>query len=717
MRNLKFDIIDQIDDVMKNTSKPIFILLLSIAALLFITNSSLSQQTAEQLFEKALYLEEATGELEQAIELFLQILEEFPDNREFAAKSLLHLGISYEKQGLKQARGTYQDVINKYPDRQGEVAMAKERLNRLLSLQQVSHKPSFRKISIPTKPYNGILSPDGEKLAFASQGSVWIVPVQGKVQPDLSGEPYRLTEPMEASNGNNSLAWSANGKWIAFHTYDNNKNAIYIISVAGGKPKKIPVEINRRTDTWFSDRLSLSPDGKVLAFCSLDISSSEVKPEKEERFYIYTISLEDGISKRLTDDFTDQPAFSPDGKMIAYMKRYRSKDGKRLTEGWVIPASGGTPVRLTDSSNYASGPVWSPDSKMIAYTCRKDTRRNIMQVLIVPLSEKGRPMRSPKVIELPQDTYMISAGWSLNNKIGFLLENPRTQAIYTVPLAGGKATQVTPEGWANNPCWALDGKRLFFRWDTGTIASIPAKGGEVSLVPIQSDEKIFTALPGGGHHISPDGKRMVFAGVYAKDPKHVHIMTMPVEGGEPVVITESPTQDRFPCWSPDGKNIAFIRYNRTGVVVMDIYIIPATGGEAKQITSENERVDWSSLKYTPDGRHIVYFSRDSSINMIPVQGGEPKEIVKVKSLNSHNEIIMLNNGKQMVYTSGWKIWMVSLDGGVPTQIKTGLYNWHHSQIAQSPDGKKLAFTAFNVYAGDSDLWLMEDFLSETEAKK
>ena len=98
--------------------------------------------------------------------------------------------------------------------------------------------------------------------------------------------------------------------------------------------------------------------------------------------------------------------------------------------------------------------------------------------------------------------------------------------------------------------------------------------------------------------------------------------------------------------------------------------------------------------------------------MIPVQGGEPKEIVKVKSLNPHNEIIMLKDGKHMVYTSDWKIWMAPLDGGKPVQIKTGLSNWLHSQIAQSPDGKKLAFTAFT--GGDSDLWLMEDFLSDTE---
>ena len=154
---------------MKNTTKPILILLVSIAALLFINNTSLSQQTAGQLFEKALYMEEAIGDLEQAIELFQQVLEEFPDNREFAAKSLLHLGICYEKQGLKQARGTYQDVINKYPDQQGEVSLAKERLNRLLALQEVPHNPTFRKIRIPTKiSWNVALSPDGQNLLLVS---------------------------------------------------------------------------------------------------------------------------------------------------------------------------------------------------------------------------------------------------------------------------------------------------------------------------------------------------------------------------------------------------------------------------------------------------------------------------------------------------------------------------------------------------------------------
>ena len=60
---------------MKNTKRLISILLISIVGMFLFTNTSLSQQKAEQLFEKALYLEEATGDLQQAIDLYQQILK------------------------------------------------------------------------------------------------------------------------------------------------------------------------------------------------------------------------------------------------------------------------------------------------------------------------------------------------------------------------------------------------------------------------------------------------------------------------------------------------------------------------------------------------------------------------------------------------------------------------------------------------------------------
>ena len=85
-------------------------------------------------------------------------------------------------------------------------------------------------------------------------------------------------------------------------------------------------------------------------------------------------------------------------------------------------------------------------------------------------------------------------------------------------------------------------------------------------IKIDSDYNIYTAVPGSGNEISPDGKTIVFAGTknfYRGDKKvwEVDIFTVPVEGGKPKQLTEISVelQDRFPCWSPDGQSIAFIR--------------------------------------------------------------------------------------------------------------------------------------------------------------
>ena len=189
-----------------------------------------AQDTAEELYQAGLYQEEVQGSLERAIDLFGRILIRFPDNRAVGARAQLHIGLCYEKLGQQEAQQAYRRVIADFPDHASEVAVARDRLADIeRALAELNREPTFRRIEIASRPRNGALSPDGSNLGFTSGGSVWVVPLEGKVGPDIAGEPIRLTEPMGVYGI--GLSWSADGEWIAFNAEQEDEQGIYVIPV------------------------------------------------------------------------------------------------------------------------------------------------------------------------------------------------------------------------------------------------------------------------------------------------------------------------------------------------------------------------------------------------------------------------------------------------------------------------------------------------------
>jgi Tol biopolymer transport system component len=78
--------------------------------------------------------------------------------------------------------------------------------------------------------------------------------------------------------------------------------------------------------------------------------------------HLYTLDLPSGKPQKLDTGKSTafQPAWSPDGKWIAYVSW--SSEGGQL---WKIPSSGGSPVQLSKSLAVYSNPIFSPDSSRI----------------------------------------------------------------------------------------------------------------------------------------------------------------------------------------------------------------------------------------------------------------------------------------------------------------------------------------------------------------
>jgi Tol biopolymer transport system component len=116
-------------------------------------------------------------------------------------------------------------------------------------------------------------------------------------------------------------------------------------------------------------------------------------------------------------------------------------------------------------------------------------------------------------------------------------------------------------------------------------------GGNVSCIPAWS----------------PDGTLIAFSSNRDPDGWDRDIWVMPALGGSAIQLTSTPESDFYASWSPDGSMIAFDRFSENGLG--DIWVVPASGGVATQLTTHPENDVCPA--WSPDGTRIAFHSRRS----------------------------------------------------------------------------------------------------------
>jgi TolB protein len=273
------------------------------------------------------------------------------------------------------------------------------------------------------------------------------------------------------------------------------------------------------------------------------------------------------------DSYISAPkATSDDASGYIYFASNREAQNFEL---YRMPASGGTPVRLTfDAVDNDYEPVPSPDGRLVAW------EREV--------AEAGTGVRSTEI-------------WVMN--------------------ADGSGPRVVVRNGASNvsPSWVPGDTALVFASDVGgdwDIYRVGLAGGAPTNL---THDPYADQSP----RVSPDGRRIAFQSNRTLD---FEIYTMAVDGSGVRNVSHSPSDDRFPTWSADGSQIFWTRY----VDNFNLWRMNADGTNQQAVLAS----PFSDLapSVSPDGSAIVFTSdrvRPSTIFLLPLAGGAPRQLTNL----------------------------------------------------------------------------------------
>ena len=217
--------------------------------------------------------------------------------------------------------------------------------------------------------------------------------------------------------------------------------------------------------------------------------------------------------------------------------------------------------------------------------------------------------------------------------------------------------------------------------------------------------------------VDPTGQWMAFASTRHARRSDIYLQRT---GGLAVTqLTSDPADDAFPCFSPDGRSIAFSS-NRNGN--WDIFVMDADGKNTIAVTSGPSQDLHPS--FSPDGRHLAYCSsgRDGQweIWVVDLQGGERTMVGfglfpswSPKRAPGGADVIAFQKARQR--GGRWfSLWTMDLVDGEPRRVTEIAVSPNAALVAPSwsPDGRRVAFATVvepdAMRAGGSqDIWAVD----------
>lgn len=681
------------------------LLIISIFCLAVILNVS-GQTKPQEMLNKAIYQEEVNGNLEEAIKIYLEIVNNNSTNRTVTAEAFCHLGLTNEKLGNKKAMGYYEKVVNNFEDQPEFVRIAKERLSKLVVAEQVLETPKATTIqkvmSGETTIMWGAVSPNGRFLTYSDPKTLNLA-----IRELATGKKSIITNDAAENPDqfNMGSVISPDSKQIAYAWYKNN-HEIRILDIDNPQPKTLYA--NKDEDIW---PCAWSPDGKTI------YARSILNNKGQSRLLAITISNgEIKILKSFDKIFWIKFSISHDNKFIAFNVINNKDAQKPNTDIHLLSTDGTTEVSLIEHPANDKILGWFPDKNKLLFKSNRSGTWDAWTVEVANGKISGDPV---KVL----------------SQIG---------------------ANASPMGFTQKGTFYYS---LFSRKFTGSVSQINQSSGELI------NESAIT-LSGSVRNAkwSPDGKSLALIKELWKENKRTLCILNTETGKEREVAEWLNTQ--FLAWSKDCINIITIGYDRRRESEKNytggMFTIEVESGKANELVSfSNPQIndgkagllwaqtigDWNNdksiyyikndqlirreldngqekillqnqnlnkipykLDLSPDGKNLL-FCHEEQIYIIPNPGGTQIPIAKLITSNSENNAVWSTDGNYIFYTQnkddGSVLWRVSPDGKNPKEVWQSKFPI--SSLSIHPNGKKIVITDFSQGA---EIWKADNLLSK-----
>jgi eukaryotic-like serine/threonine-protein kinase len=536
--------------------------------------------------------------------------------------------------------------------------------------------------------YFPALSPDAKSFVYSSDqtGNYDIFAKRLDGGPAVNLTPHSRAQDTQPT-------FSPDGKLIAFRS-ERQPRGIYVMEATGENPRRV---------IDFGFHPSFSPDGKQIVVSIFGDDQPTVRRSGPKG--IWTVNLETGERRQISERDASLPAWSPDGKHVAFW--FYPTVGGRRDVALVSLETGKEVVLTADFAVSNWNPVWSPDGNFVYFISDRNGSVNFWRIRVDPGS--GQARGEPEPVVAPS-TYSRHLNFSRDGTKMIYVQSNNQANIQ------GVAFDMNEKRVVGDPFWVTSGDREVTR------AEVSPDGREFLMRQIrrtQDDIVIYEPSTNTWRDVtrdepfdryprwSPDGNQIAFVSdrtgnyeiwICSPDGRNLRQITF---------VGPSETGTSFPTWSPDGRRLIYSVNNQSFMIELNKSWTEQTPEPIPMPPDGSRFVVWD---WAPDGEKLAgtFSVGKRAVGTYSFQTGIFKKLAEIVEDDPIAIPSWLPDSRYIAYTSANKIFLADIETGNLTELFAPKSGEVRSPFV-SRDGRVLYHT---IHTFESDVWLLDRSLDE-----